>query len=73
HVEAFSLQLEQALKPLPLYRQDESLSSFDAEERMLESPRYNFKIDPDQLDALAASIILEAFIDQVRLAQGETT
>ncbi len=46
----------------PLYLQDESLSTFEAEERMRESPRYNFKVDKKQIDALAASIILEDFL-----------
>ncbi len=47
---------------IPLFFQDESLSTFEAEERMRESPRYNFKVDKKQLDALAASIILEDFL-----------
>jgi putative holliday junction resolvase len=59
---AFGEKLEAALQPLPLYRQDESLSTFEAQERMKSSPRYNFKVDPLQIDALAASIILEDFI-----------
>jgi len=61
---AFGEKLEAALKPVPLYRQDESLSSFEAEERMKSSPRYNFKVDPRQIDSLAAVIILEDFIKQ---------
>jgi len=59
---AFGEKLARALKPLPLHLHDESLSTFEAEERMKQSPRYNFKIDPKQIDALAASIILESFI-----------
>ena len=59
---AFAEKLEEALKPLPLYRQDESLSTFEAKERMKNSPRYNFKVDPLQIDALSATIILECFI-----------
>lgn len=61
---AFGEKLEAALKPVPLYRQDESLSTFEAQERMKASPRYNFKVDPRQIDALAASIILEDFIKE---------
>jgi putative Holliday junction resolvase len=60
----FGNTLEAALKPVPLCRQDESLSSFEAEERMKNSPRYNFKVDPQQIDALAAAIILEDFLEQ---------
>jgi putative Holliday junction resolvase len=58
----FSEKLEHALKPLPLYRQEESLSTFEAEERMKNSPRYNFKVVLNEIDALSASIILEDFI-----------
>jgi putative Holliday junction resolvase len=47
---------------LSVFEQDETLSTFEAESRMKESPRYNFKIDPKQIDALAASIILEDFV-----------
>ena len=61
---AFGEKLGAALKPVPLYQQDESLSSFEAEERMKSSARYNFKVDPRQIDALAAAIILEDFIKQ---------
>jgi len=61
-IRAFGEKLVQALAPVPLHLQDESLSSFEAEERMKSSPRYNFKVDPRQIDALAAAIILEDFI-----------
>ena len=61
-VEEFSAQLEEALSPLPLVEQDEALSSTEARERMLESPRYNFKVNPDKIDELAAAIILEDFL-----------
>lgn len=47
---------------LPLFLQDETLSTFEAEERMKSSPRYNFKVDYNQIDALSAAIILEDFI-----------
>lgn len=47
---------------LPIEEQDETLSTFEAESRMKNSPRYNFKIDLKQIDAVAASVILEDFI-----------
>jgi putative Holliday junction resolvase len=65
-IRAFGEKLAAALKPAPLYWQDESLSSFEAEERMKSSARYNFKVDPRQIDALAAAIILEDFLEQQR-------
>jgi putative Holliday junction resolvase len=58
----FGEKLGDKLGSTPLFFQDESLSTFEAEERMRESPRYNFKVDKKQLDALAASIILEDFL-----------
>jgi len=61
-VEAFSAKLEKSLSPLPLFRQDEALSSAEARERMRSSARYNFKVDPSRIDELAASIILEDFL-----------
>ena len=38
------------------------MSSFEAENRMKNSPQYNFKIDLKHIDAVAASIILEDFM-----------
>jgi len=49
------------LTSLPLALQDETLSTFEAQERMKNSPRYNFKVDPKQIDTLCAAIILEDF------------
>ncbi len=61
-VEEFSDKLKEALDPLLLVEQDEALSSTEAKERMRESARYNFKVDPGKIDELAASIILEDFM-----------
>ena len=62
-VKAFKLKLEQKI-PLTIFEQDETLSTFEAEDRMKNSPRYNFKVDLNAIDALCASIILEDFISQ---------
>ena len=48
-----------------IFLQDEGLTSHEAELRMKDDPRYNFKVDKDHLDALAASIILEDFLNQL--------
>jgi putative holliday junction resolvase len=61
-VEKFSEKLKFAIAPLPLYLQDEALSSTEARERMRASARYNFKVDPARIDELAAAIILEDFL-----------
>jgi putative Holliday junction resolvase len=47
---------------LDVEEQDETLSTFEAESRMKNSPRYNFQVDLHQIDAVAASVILEDFI-----------
>ena len=46
----------------PVFEQDETLSTFEAESRMKNSPQYNFKVDLKQIDAVAACVILEDFI-----------
>ncbi|MFW5887971.1 MAG: Holliday junction resolvase RuvX [Bacteriovoracia bacterium] len=61
-VKKFAVSLGEYLNPIPLFLQDETLSSFEAKDRMENSPAYNFKYDPTKVDALAASIILEDFI-----------
>jgi putative holliday junction resolvase len=45
-----------------VHEQDETLSTFEAQTRMKNSPRYNFQVDHSQIDAVAASVILEDFI-----------
>ncbi len=47
---------------LPVEEQDETLSTFEAESRMKNSPQYNFKIDLTKIDSVAACVILEDFI-----------
>jgi putative Holliday junction resolvase len=47
---------------LPIYEQDETLSTFEAESRMKNSLLYNFQVDLKKIDAVAASVILEDFI-----------
>lgn len=51
---------------LPVHEQDETLSTFEAESRMKNSPRYNFQVDYSHIDAVAASVILEDFIRRAR-------
>lgn len=61
-VRTFAAQVQEKIPAAELHLQDETLTSFEAQERMRNSPRYGFKVDPKQLDALAAAIILEDFI-----------
>lgn len=47
---------------IPVIEQDETLSTYAAEERMKSSPLYNFKVDLKKIDEVSAIIILEDFI-----------
>jgi putative Holliday junction resolvase len=60
-LEAFTQRLSSFLQ-LPVQTQDETLSTYEAESRMKNSPQYNFQVDYSQIDAVAASVILEDFI-----------
>ncbi len=48
--------------PLRVFEQDETLSTFEAEERMKRSPRYNFQVNLSEIDAVSATVILEDFV-----------
>lgn len=61
NVRQFKMDLEKLIK-LPIHFQNEFLTSFEAEDRMKNSARYNFKVDKTQVDSLAASIILEEWL-----------
>lgn len=64
-VKAFGQLLRQKLPAATLlFFQDETLSSFEAQERMKNSPRYNFQVNPKEIDQLAAAIILEDFLKE---------
>ncbi|MDB9786778.1 Holliday junction resolvase RuvX [Bacteriovoracaceae bacterium] len=63
-VEKFASTLQNEISPIPLFCQDETLSTFDAKERMKNSPLYNFKVDYGKIDEVSAAIILEDFLKQ---------
>lgn len=63
-IKQFGKKLQAEHPTLLYFEQDETLTTKAAEERMLNSPQYNFKIDPTKIDCVAASIILEDFIRQ---------
>ena len=46
----------------PIIEIDETLTTFEAEERMKQDPRFNFKVDLSQIDAMSALIILEEYL-----------
>ena len=60
-VKKFKQILEQK-SGIPTFEQDEMLSSYEAEEKMKQDPRFNFKVDLSKIDSVAASIILEDFL-----------
>jgi putative Holliday junction resolvase len=63
-VKAFSKLFSSKIVPkeVEIHQTDESLSSFEAKDRMKNSPQFNFKIDLKKIDEVAATIILEDFI-----------
>ena len=62
-VEQFGESLKRILaEKTEFYYQNEYLTTFEAEDRMKSSPRYNFKVEPKEIDALSACIILEEFL-----------
>lgn len=63
-VRGFAQELGIALSHIPIFFQDEGLSSFEAEERMKKDPRFSFKVDMKTIDAVAASIIIEQFLSE---------
>jgi putative transcription antitermination factor YqgF len=73
-IKIFGQKLQGHFPEIPVELQDETLSTFEAQSRMKTSIRYNFKVDMKQIDALAASIILEDYmkIFQERIAESET-
>lgn len=66
HIKKFAQLLTKSINT-PVYLQDETLSSYEAEDRMKNSPRYNFKVDMTQIDAVAATVILEDFLKSTTL------
>jgi len=64
-VELFAKTLQNNLNnSTTIYLQDETLSSFEAKKRMQNSPQYNFKSDAKHIDEVAATIILESFLQE---------
>jgi putative holliday junction resolvase len=63
---AFGTKLKESLS-IPIYFIDETLTTFEAQERMRNDPRFNFKVDMQQIDAMSASIILEEFVNSATL------
>lgn len=63
-VKFFGQKLQAKLQQVELFYQDETLTTYEAQERMKNSPKFNFKVDPKQIDSLCASVILEDFFNQ---------
>lgn len=61
-VQSFGKLLQKACPDQSFFEQDETLTTKAAEERMLNSPQFNFKIDFTKIDCVSATIILEDFI-----------
>lgn len=62
HIKSFGEKLKKENSSLPFFEQDETLTTKTAEDRMRNSPQFNFQIDPSSIDCVSATIILEDFI-----------
>ena len=60
--ENVGLALKTQLPQCEFFFQDETLTTKEAEDRMKNSPEFNFKVDPTKIDCLSAVIILEDFL-----------
>ena len=63
-VRHFGELLQKKIGETPLSFQDETLSTYEAEERMKNDPRFDFKVDPKKIDALSAVIIIESYLSE---------
>ncbi|MCR9205724.1 MAG: Holliday junction resolvase RuvX [Halobacteriovoraceae bacterium] len=63
-VKAFGEDLRSRFPNCPLHYQDETLSTYEAEERMKNDPRFDFKINLEKIDEVSACIIIEQFLSE---------
>jgi len=61
-IQQFGNNLQTKLTEVVVLFQDETLTTFEAKDRMKNSPQYNFKVNLKEIDCLCASIILEDFL-----------
>ena len=61
-IKSFGKVFQASCPEVLFIEQDETLTTKEAEDRMKNSPQYNFKVDPTKIDCLSAMIILEDFI-----------
>jgi putative Holliday junction resolvase len=54
----------------PVFTIDETLTTYEAEQRMMNDPRYDFKVDLKRIDAVCATIIMEEFIKNTENKNG---
>ena len=63
----FQTYLKNKINNPPLITlRDETLTSFEAKDRMLNSPMFNFKINYSKIDEISASIILEEYLNELK-------
>lgn len=60
-VKSFVTKAKEQLQ-VQIYTVDETLTTFEAKERMKNDPKYNFQVDLTKIDELSAAIILEQFL-----------
>lgn len=63
-VKGFGEELSSRFPDCSLHYQDETLSTYEAEERMKNDPRFDFKINLEKIDEVSACIIIEQFLSE---------
>jgi RNase H-fold protein (predicted Holliday junction resolvase) len=61
-IKAFSEKLKSSIE-IAVIEQDETLSTFEAQERMKSDPRFNFQVDYSKIDSMSALITLEEYLN----------
>ena len=63
-VRLFGETLKKELGHVKLFYQDETLTTYEAQERMKNDPSFNFTVDPQRIDEVSAAIIIESFLNE---------
>ena len=61
---SFGKELASKIPEVTIIHQDETLSTYEAEERMKNDPKFNFKVDLQRIDEMSACIIMEQFFSE---------
>ena len=69
NAENIAKMIKNELPHCHIYLQDETLTTFEARDRMKNSPLHNFKVKEEEVDIISAKIILEDFMNSPNLKE----